>query len=608
MSAVEALRRLLSVLAEHPLLERLIVASLELIVVTAVVLLIIHVSRVRSNRVIALLWLIALGKPIVGLATGAPAPVWNVGWLGLSPAVATETAGQVEGQPRLQAVAETVEAPPTAPVDPEATHHSVDPARTAASAWLIGVAWMTLLSIVDRLRIRRLAASASAPPPDIAAMYAEAGGNATHLPRLLISDRLDSPAFAGTLFPVVFLPAWMARRPDRERIIWSLRHELAHWRHRDHIAGAVGELSRILFFFHPLVWWIGRRWKVATEIACDQALVASRWDARRYAEQLYQILARVSTRRRIVLANGLFATRTEIGKRIELLLKSRPRAGAGRRLPAAVFLALFAALVLSVGAGLTPRAEAHKRMQINVQDDDGRSISVKIEGKLSLSPDREDVVSISKGGRFEVLEERDGVERKLTVVRSADGMPEYTYEVDGKERSFDGEAREWLSEVLRDANLDNARDLVYVTRPGRRFKSSFIVGEPDSSGVKVRVVDPTRVIDVHRRIDDGAYRMILRKGIDISDISIDTSIDALGFGNDRVVIRIEPSGRFGITVTRDGKRHELEVRSSDNGEPAYTYKVDGEIRPYDENARKIFEKYLRHRGSGFEVKIKGERI
>ena len=55
--------QLLSALSRHPLLERLLIASVELVVVTAVVLAIIHVARVKSNRVVSLLWLVALAKP-----------------------------------------------------------------------------------------------------------------------------------------------------------------------------------------------------------------------------------------------------------------------------------------------------------------------------------------------------------------------------------------------------------------------------------------------------------------------------------------------------------------------------------------------------------------
>lgn len=612
MNAVESIRHLLAVVAQHTLLERLFVAGLELVFVTAVVLAIINIARLKSSRVIALLWLVALAKPVVSLVAGAPATVWNAGSLGVTSEVATRTAANTEHDKWAGTPPGSGERQLAAPVEP-ATAATVrpfaDPAKTAATAWLIGVGLMALLSTIDRLRIRKLIASASAPPPEIMNMYVEAGEGAARLPRLLVSDRLESPAITGTLFPVVFLPGWMTRTPDRQHIVWSLRHELTHWRHRDHLAGVVCELSRILFFFHPLVWWIDRQRKIATEIACDQSLVATNRDARRYAEQLYQILARVHTRRQIMLANGLFATRTQIGKRIELLLKSRPRRSAGGHLSAALFVLSFAAVVLCVGAELTPQAAPGKSTstEITVKDDNGRHTSLKIEGNVIFSKDRNDVHSISEGGFFEISEERDGVERFLRITPSDRGELEYDYEVDGKERSFDDQAREWLSEILEYTNADGGRDVFLVSGTGTGSRKAVIIDKPGSSDVEVRVEDPVKTIDVYRDDDEASVKVVVRDDVDAPGVSIETTTDVMRNKAGRAVIRVMP-GLVRITVEKDGSEHELEVRTGDRDEKEYIYKLDGRIRPYDEKAKKIFEDYIDILDGGLELRTRGERI
>jgi beta-lactamase regulating signal transducer with metallopeptidase domain len=229
MNTGELFGRIFSFISQHPLLERLLIASLELVVVTAVILAIIHVARVRSSRVVALLWLVALAKPVVSLVAGTPAPVWNAGSLGMPPAAAivTETADHAA---RASTITETIAggrssfAAAVGSASAGVVPSSTDPAKTALILWLFGTGLMVLLSVVDRLRIRKLIATAHAPSPQIEALYQHAAGGAGHKPRLLISDRLESPAIAGTLFPVVLLPAWMTDESDRDRILWSLRH------------------------------------------------------------------------------------------------------------------------------------------------------------------------------------------------------------------------------------------------------------------------------------------------------------------------------------------------------------------------------------------------
>jgi len=622
MTAAAMLRQLLSAVTSHPLLERLLIASLELVVVTAVVLAIIHVARIRSNRVVAVLWLIALAKPVVGLLVGTPAPVWNAA--SLNPTVTTESV-VIAGTSTESLGYDT--APFTAPpgtLSDVAPRSSFDVAKMAKGIWLAGALLMLLLSVADRLRIRKLIAAATAPPPEILATYERVAGpsRGRRPPRLLITDRLESPAIVGTLSPVVLLPAWMTRRRDRDRVLWSLRHELTHWRHRDHLACFVTEMSRILFFFHPLVWWIGRRWKVATEIACDQSMVATRGDARRYAEQLYQILARVHSRRQIMLANGLFATRTQIGKRIELLLKSRPHGGARRKVPAVVFLLVFGALVLALGAELSPQADPGKVVvksgggddekvftTVHKSDEDGYRTVVTIKGKVEFNAEHTDVVSISDDGSVEIEDVRDGVERELKIEPSSDGALKYEYEVDGEAHPFDDEAREWLAQLLESTYVDGDRLVVGTIKPKVILSKGVVIGDSDDSYVTLRIVDPDRRINISSDDDMGAaIDVYVETDDDDQKVWISTSTDVVHSSGDRVVINITDSGKVSITVKKDGDKHELEMRAGSGGEKEFIYKLNGEVRPYDDDAKNIFEKYQGILEDGIELHVEGERI
>lgn len=617
------IRGVIAAVSDHPLLERLLVASLELIAVTLLVLAIIHIARVKSNRVVSLLWLIAMIKPILGLALAAPAPVFNLGSLDLPQSVVLveptgENTGQLQSVSEATALTGAAVAAVAGASSVESVFAEIDPARAAFGAWLAGVGMLLLLAVTQRLRIRRLVRAATLPSPSIQALYRGAadGLQTKRLPRLLITDQLESPAIAGTIFPVVFLPAWMARASETERVVWSLRHELTHWRHRDHLAGFVGEVARILFFFHPLVWWIGRKWKVAAEIACDQAMVGTRHDARRYAKQLYEILTRVHARRRIMLANGLFATRTQIGKRIEILLKTRPR-GRGRRLPAIVFLFVFTALVFSLGAEISPVAKSrNKRIALKADadktttmsatiDENGRTISVVRKGDVELNDDNINIERISPDGSFKIAEVRDGVERELEVKPTDDDGLEWIYTVDGEVKPFDDEARAWFEDLMRYVQFDLDDGFLMITKPRFALRTPIVISEKPH--LKVRIAEPEEVLEFD--MDDDIESFVeVELGDDEDDV--DVWISRTGrvrkLPGELVVLGITKTGKIHIAVERDGDKHELEITPGDD-KPEYVYKLNGEVRPYGDDAKKIFEKYITKLEDGFELHP-GERI
>ncbi|NII56567.1 M56 family metallopeptidase [Luteibacter sp. SG786] len=92
-------------------------------------------------------------------------------------------------------------------------------------------------------------------------------------PRLAVSAEVDSPQVVGLWRPTILLPR--EDRLDDEELDMALMHELAHVRRGDLVFGWVPVLARTLFFFHPLVHMAMREYALCREAACD-ALVVSR--------------------------------------------------------------------------------------------------------------------------------------------------------------------------------------------------------------------------------------------------------------------------------------------------------------------------------------------
>jgi hypothetical protein len=68
-----------------------------------------------------------------------------------------------------------------------------------------------------------------------------------------------------------------------------LAHELCHIRRRDNLVAAVHMVVEALFWFHPLVWWIGARLVDERERACDEHVLSVFGEPRTYAEGIVNI-------------------------------------------------------------------------------------------------------------------------------------------------------------------------------------------------------------------------------------------------------------------------------------------------------------------------------
>jgi TonB family protein len=91
---------------------------------------------------------------------------------------------------------------------------------------------------------------------------------------------------------VLLLPRGIAEHLTRAQLEAVLEHELSHWRRRDNLTAAVHMLVEAVFWFHPLVWWIGARLVAERERACDEAVVRAGHDGRIYAEGILNVCER----------------------------------------------------------------------------------------------------------------------------------------------------------------------------------------------------------------------------------------------------------------------------------------------------------------------------
>lgn len=122
--------------------------------------------------------------------------------------------------------------------------------------------------------------------------YAAALPRAAGGPAARTSRALTEPALVGIVRPVLLLPQGIVDHLPPAQLAAVLEHERAHWRRRDNLTAAVHMLVEAIFWFHPLVWWLGGRLVEERERACDEAVVRAGHDGRSYAEGILNVCER----------------------------------------------------------------------------------------------------------------------------------------------------------------------------------------------------------------------------------------------------------------------------------------------------------------------------
>lgn len=82
------------------------------------------------------------------------------------------------------------------------------------------------------------------------------------------------PGVFGTFRPVLLLPAGLTERLTGAELDAVVAHELCHVRRHDNLTLAMHTVVETIFWFHPAVWWIGRRLLDEQERACDEDVLA----------------------------------------------------------------------------------------------------------------------------------------------------------------------------------------------------------------------------------------------------------------------------------------------------------------------------------------------
>jgi beta-lactamase regulating signal transducer with metallopeptidase domain len=107
--------------------------------------------------------------------------------------------------------------------------------------------------------------------------------------KVMSSSALLEPAVFGIFRPVLLLPEGITAHLTPTQLEAIFAHELCHIRRRDNLMTALHMVAEAVFWFYPLVWWLGARLIDERERACDEAVVQSGNEPRVYAEAILEV-------------------------------------------------------------------------------------------------------------------------------------------------------------------------------------------------------------------------------------------------------------------------------------------------------------------------------
>jgi bla regulator protein blaR1 len=168
------------------------------------------------------------------------------------------------------------------------------------------------------------------------------------------------PGVFGLRRLVLFWPRSLTERLTDEQIEAIFAHELAHVRRRDNLAAAMHMLVQAVFWFHPLVWWVGARLIDERERACDEEVIRQGSQPQVYAESILKT-CEFYVESPLVCASGISGS--DLKKRIEAIMTQQLSRNLSPVRKLVLAAAASAAVIAPIGFGIAKASDLRAQSQ-----------------------------------------------------------------------------------------------------------------------------------------------------------------------------------------------------------------------------------------------------
>ena len=296
----------------------------------------------------------------------------------------------------------------------------IDIVRAFIAAWICGILVLAARRIVEWRRVSAVTRQAClrSDGREAAALRRAAERHSGAPPMTLVEhpSRIE-PGVVGIVRPTLVWPAGLGDRLTDSQLDAIMSHEACHVGRHDNLAALVQVVVETVFWFHPLIWWIGARLVDERERACDEEVLEMGTDNRSYAEGIVNV-CRFCLRAPATFVAGVGGS--HLTDRIEGILTWRaPLASWWTRLLPLLLALVAAGVPLAAGCASTVHGAGQKSDQVYKPGKDVTPPVLVSEAKPNYT--RAAMQAKIQGGvNLEVIVLKDGTVGDVKVVKSLD--------------------------------------------------------------------------------------------------------------------------------------------------------------------------------------------
>jgi uncharacterized protein (TIGR03435 family) len=266
--------------------------------------------------------------------------------------------------------------------------------------WLIGFAVIVAIRLRMWRRIQKI--QRSGRPFEIPDVTIPTTVDVRAVPGLL------EPGVVGWRKPVLLLPLDITAKLSPQQLHAIVMHEMSHIRRRDNLTSTIHMIVEAVFWFHPLVWWIGTRLVDERERACDEEVLQLGNEPITYAEGMLQV-CRTYLESPLRSVSGV--TGSNLKKRVHVILSGSIAADLNFTKKLLLVLAAACAVALSLVIGMVHASAARQTFEV---------ASVKINKSADRRLAQNAFKAVPAAGRLNITNMTVG-----TVIRGAYGLQPY---------------------------------------------------------------------------------------------------------------------------------------------------------------------------------------
>ena len=232
-------------------------------------------------------------------------------------------------------------------------------------AWILGVVIFALVALMKALRVNHWLRRERRPLPadlqrSIRSLFAELSEE--KFPMVWLVDGIGQPFVWGLLRGDIYLPSDFTEIKAEEHRRGILSHELSHVIRFDAAVNLLQIIAQVVFWFHPLIWWVNKRIRAEREKCCDEMAIA--WlgtKAKDFSTAIVNILTAEHKSTQPISSLAVAGPVKNIEDRIKTIMNPSKKYYKRPSIVAAITILLFALIVVPTTLALTsqPTGKPH---------------------------------------------------------------------------------------------------------------------------------------------------------------------------------------------------------------------------------------------------------